>query len=113
LAKLDAMGPSSTVHDIQAATDQIRKDADAVQSQGGKIGTPTAKKFAGAANQLNAETRNIPENMTVAQVQARIKDDVQNVKQSAQALADESGCPKARPKDDTGGDTNNQPPSTP
>src|SRR5262245_65247524 len=52
LAKLDAIAPSSTVRELQAATDQIRKDADAATKQARKIKSPTAKQFTEAANQL-------------------------------------------------------------
>ena len=40
----------------------------------------------------------LPSNITVEQAKTRIHDDVQNVQQSAQKLASESGCPEAAPE---------------
>ncbi len=92
LKMLQAMGPSSTLQEFHDASERVAKDANKVEKEGGKINTPTAKRFKGAARQLRMEARSLPENITIEQAQSRISDGVQNVRQSARALATESGC---------------------
>jgi len=97
LTTLESIGPNSTVADLRAASDRIAKDADDVQKAAHKIKSPTAKQFTDSAKQLREEVRALPANITIEQAKSRIQDDVQNVEQSAQKLATESGCPEAAP----------------
>lgn len=95
---LQSIGPSSTLAELRAASDSIAKDADDVQSKAQKIKSPTAKQFTDSARQLRDEIQALPPNITVEQAKSRIHDDIQNVQQSAQKLAAESGCPEAAPE---------------
>ena len=92
-AALDAIGPSSTVGDLRMAANKVADDADQVQSAATKIKTPAAKQFVDSAKQLRGAVRALPDSATIDQAKARIRDDVQNVKQSGRRLAMEAGCP--------------------
>jgi hypothetical protein len=98
LMKLQALGPDSKVGELRSIMDRIDKDARAIEKEGSRIKTPAGKQFVASANRLTNETRSMSDDMTLAQVKSRIEDDVRNVKQSAQALADEAGCPEAVPQ---------------
>ena len=95
LAKLDALGPNSTVQELKTVTNDLRTHARTLEKDARRMKSPTAKQFTQSANQLATDTRNIPKNLTIEQARSRIGDDIQNVKQSAQQLASESGCPTA------------------
>lgn len=95
---LQSIGPSSTVAELRAAADRIATDADDVQSAAQKMKSPTAKQFTSSAHQLRKEVRALPANITIDQAKSRLHDDIQNVQQSAQKLATESGCPEATPQ---------------
>lgn len=96
--KLQSIGPSSTMEELRAASDRLATDANDVQKAASKIKSPTAKQFTDSARKLHEEIQALPPNMTVEQAKSRIHDDVQNMQQSAQKLAAESGCPEAAPK---------------
>ena len=95
---LQSIGPSSTVAELRAASDRIATDASNMQKAVYKIKSPTAKQFTSSARQLRDEIRALPPNITIDQARSRIHDDIQNVQQSAQKLAAESGCPEAAPE---------------
>jgi hypothetical protein len=95
---LESIGPSSTMAELRAAAERASTDADDVQKMAHKIKSPTAKQFTDSARQLHDEIQALPPNITVEQAKSRIHDDIQNVQQSAQKLAAESGCPEAAPE---------------
>lgn len=111
ITKLQGMGPDSKIGELKSTLKETRKNADDVTKEAKKMKSPSAKQFTQSANQLSTETKNIPDNMTVAQVKTRIKDDIQNVEQSAQALSDEAGCPGAMPKHPQGTEQQSTEPS--
>lgn len=95
---LQSIGPSSTMAELRAASDRLAMNANDVQKAADKIKSPTAKQFTDSARQLRDEVQALPPNITVSQAKSRIHDDIQNVQQSAQKLATESGCPEAAPE---------------
>jgi hypothetical protein len=97
LSKLDAIGPSSTIHELRTAVDSIDGDGRNVAKEARKIRTPTAKRFVESVDTLSTEARSLSENMTVEQARAKIDGNIQDVKRNAQELANESGCPEAVP----------------
>jgi hypothetical protein len=103
LAKLETLGPSSTLAELRAEVMQIDKDAKTVDREARKIKTATSKRFVDAADQLYKEMQSLPDSMTIDEARTRLADDVQAVKRTARALATESGCPEAMP--DTNADT--------
>jgi hypothetical protein len=98
LAKLEALGPRSTLSELRAEVMQIDKDAKTVDREARKIKTATSKQFVQAAEQLYKEMRSLPDSMTIEEARTRLDGDVQAVKRSARALATESGCPEAMPE---------------
>ena len=98
LNKLMSVGPTSTVSEVRSITKNVDKHSSAVAKQSRKIGTPSGRQLAMAAERLSKETRDIPSDMTISQVKTRIADDVRTVEQSAKTLASESGCPGAMPQ---------------
>jgi uncharacterized phage infection (PIP) family protein YhgE len=92
-AQLESIGPSSSMGELRKAADKVSDDADRVQGAATKIKSPAAKEFVSAAKQLRQELHAMPDSTTVEQAKSRIRDDVQNVKQSGHKLAMESGCP--------------------
>lgn len=95
---LQSIKPSSTMAELRAASDRLATNANDVQKAADKIKTPTAKQFTDSAHQLRDEIRALPPNITVEQAKSRIHNDIQNMQQSAQKLATESGCPEAAPE---------------
>jgi hypothetical protein len=95
VATLRSLGPDSTVGALRAASEKVDDSANKVVKTGGKIGTPTSKQLTESAHQLRLDAKNIPENLTIAQAQSRIGDDVLNVQRAARQLATEAGCPQA------------------
>jgi uncharacterized phage infection (PIP) family protein YhgE len=93
-ASLEAIGPSSNMGELRAAADKVSDDAEKVQSAATKIKSPAAKQFVSAAKQLRSELHAMPDSTTIEQAKSRIRDDVQNVKQTGHKLAMEAGCPK-------------------
>jgi hypothetical protein len=92
---LRSLGASSTIAELRTASERVESDAHQVVKTGGKLGTPTAKHFTDSTRQLKVDTRAIPDNLTIAQAQSRIRDDVGNVERAARQLATEAGCPQA------------------
>ena len=92
-ATLESIGPSSNMGELRAAADKVSEDADRVQSAATKMKTPTAKQFVSSAKQLRSELHAMPDSTTVEQAKSRIREDIQNVKQSSHKLAMEAGCP--------------------
>lgn len=97
VTKLSTIGPSSTIEELRTVVSKLERDSRTAEKQGSKIGTPAARQFTQSVNQLSADTRTLSGTMTVAQAQARIEDDVQNVTRTAGSLASESGCQQAMP----------------
>jgi hypothetical protein len=97
LATLDALGPSATVGQLRANVEKIDTDTKAVDREARKIKTETSKRFVEAADQLYNEARSLPDGLTIEEARTRLGGDVQAVKRTARALADESGCPEAMP----------------
>jgi hypothetical protein len=93
-----SMGPGSTVAELRAASARVDKDAHDVVKTAGKINTPTAKRFTDSARQLRVDASQMPDSITIAQAQSRIRGDLQNVERAARQLATESGCPEAAPQ---------------
>jgi hypothetical protein len=102
VTKLSAIGPSSTIDELGTAVSNLQRDSRTADRHGRRIGTPAAKQFTQSVDQLDRESRVLSGSMTVAQAQARIESDVQNMTRNAQALANESGCPDAMPRGMTG-----------
>lgn len=102
LSMLRALDRNSTMTEVKAITAKIRQDADSAVNAARGIKSPAAKQFVASAEQLSTEARNIPQNMTVSQVKSRLQGDAKNVKESARALATESGCPEAIPQEQQG-----------
>ncbi|NVB76791.1 MAG: hypothetical protein HOV81_00215 [Kofleriaceae bacterium] len=102
LTKLKEMGPSSTVGELKASLRSAKKHSEEVGKEARKMKSPEAKQFTEAANQLTSRS-NISDDMTIQQAKSQIQDDVQNLEQHAQALAQESGCPGAMPQRGAGG----------
>lgn len=95
---LQSIGPSSKMEELRAASDRIATDTNDVQKAASKIKSPTAKQFTESARKLHEEIQALPPGTTVEQAKSKIHGDVQNVQQSAQKLAAESGCPEAAPR---------------
>lgn len=97
ITKLEAMGPSSTIGELKSTLKETRKHSEEVGKEARKMKSPSAKEFTAAADKLKSK-ENISNDMTVEQAKTQIKDDVQNLGQKTQTLADESGCPGAMPQ---------------
>jgi hypothetical protein len=97
LQKLQALRDDSKVGELRTIANRIEKDTRSVEKEGSKIKTPAGKQFMASAERLTVETRAVSDDMTIGQVKARIRDDASNLEQSAQQLADESGCSEAMP----------------
>lgn len=102
LTKLKEMGPESTVGELKTSLKQAKKHSEEVGKQARKMKSPEAKQFTEAANQLTSRS-NISDDMTIQQAKSQIQDDVQNLEQHAQTLAEQSGCPGAMPQRGTSG----------
>ena len=100
LAKLDALGPSSTVSELRTTVARMDTDAKAVNRAATRINTPTSRPLVQAMDQLSDEMRKVPDSMTLDEARSRVGDDVKAVERSAKALAEESGCPEAMPGGD-------------
>jgi hypothetical protein len=98
LSKLEAIGPSSTIHELRKAVDNIDGDGRNVAKEARKIGTPTSKRFVESVDRLSSEARSLSDNMTVEQARSKVDGNIQDVKRNAQELATESGCPEAVPE---------------
>ena len=95
---LESIGPNSTMAELRAASDRIAADANDVQKAAHKIKSPAAKQFTDSARQLHEEVQALPPDTTIEQAKSKLHGDVQNVQQSAQKLAAESGCPESAPE---------------
>jgi hypothetical protein len=109
LKQLDALTQDSKVGEVHGIVNRIDKDSKTVEKEASKIKTPAGKQFTASANRLVNETQSIPEDMTIAQVKARIEDDASNLKQSAMTLSTEAGCPEAMPDSTPSDETHTQP----
>jgi hypothetical protein len=94
-AELDAMGPNTTIHDVMAVAQKLQDDTQRTAKAARGIGTPAAKQLTEAADRLDSDAHHVSADTTVAQLKARLATDGAEVKQRAQALATESGCPRA------------------
>jgi len=97
LQKLQSLSDDSKVGELRTIAKQIDKDAMSVEKEGTKINTSAGKQFMASAERLKVETRAVSDDMTIGQVKSRIRDDAQNLEQSAQQLANEAGCSEAMP----------------
>ena len=112
LAKLEALGPDSTIAELRAAVAQLDTHGKSVDKEARKIRTDTSKRFVQSVERLSSEMQALPDTMTIGEARTRISDDVRAVKRSAQQLAEESGCPEALPKEsDASGSATPQPPT--
>lgn len=97
LAELNAISPQSTMADVRTVTDRIQDTAKDVKKAAGKINSPSSNQFEGAIDQLRNDVKGTPDNATVAQVQQKLRADVQKVQLAEQKLTAEAHCPAAQP----------------
>jgi opacity protein-like surface antigen len=94
---LDAIGPSSTLAELRAASDKVVTDAQEVRKAASKIKTSTSKEFGSAADKLRNDVRALPDTTTIDQARTKLDDDIHKVKDSAKKLTMESGCSDQTP----------------
>lgn len=109
LQKLEALNDQSKVSELRTIVDRLDKEVQQIEKEGSKIKTPAGKQFMASAERVKVEARATSDDMTIGQVKSRIRDDASNLQQSAQQLADESGCSGAMPQ--TGGSGEATPPA--
>jgi hypothetical protein len=97
LQKLDALNDQSKVGELKEIINRLDKDTQQIERAGSKISTAAGKQFMASAERLKVEGRAVTDEMTISQVKSRIRDDAQNLQQSAKQLADEAGCSEAMP----------------
>jgi hypothetical protein len=94
LEKVAAMGPNTSLEEMRHVAGQLKDASSKAAQEGRRLGSDTAQLLTSASNQLAGDMRDLPANSTVAQVQAKLADDGQQVKRQAHALATQAGCPE-------------------
>ena len=97
VSKLEGITSSSTIGELKSAAQRVSDDADQVEKRASKMNSQAAKQFSQSVRQLRSDIRAVRDNRTIEQAKSRISDDIDNVKRSGQALADEAGCPSGTP----------------
>jgi len=97
LKRLENAPKDADMKEHRALVDQIKQDAMSVEKDALKTRTPAGKQLVMSSRKLSQDTNDMPEDMPKEAAHAKIKEDLQAVKQSATQLATESGCPAALP----------------
>ncbi len=93
VAELNAIGSHATVAELRAAVSRVDDDASKLTKAAHKMKTATAKQFTEAVDQLSRDSRTIPDDATIEQAQAKIKDDTDKAISMGKQVGAEAGCP--------------------